>query len=396
MNGPLAAADGPVPVRDPVRIGPYRLDGRVLLAPMAGVTDLPFRRLCRRLGAALAAGEMISADPHLWDTGESRRRRDHTDEPEPRVVQIAGGDAATMAAAARRSVDAGAQIVDVNMGCPARKVCNKAAGSALLRDETHVAAILAATTHAVDVPVTLKIRTGWAPDQRNAVAIARIAEGAGIRALAVHGRTRACRFTGDAEYETIAAVKQAVRIPVFANGDIDTPVKALDVLRRTGADGVMIGRAAQGRPWIFREIEALLAGIAPAAPPLAAVRDIMLGHLRDLHEFYGAEAGVRIARKHVGWYCSGRPHAQAFRQSVMRIVTPVEQLALVRDYFDALERVPAAVAGAMPGANRHTTRGGQGNGVAEQEDDTGPARAATRHERQSQRAAALAHGTGAR
>jgi tRNA-dihydrouridine synthase B len=335
---------GPTPARDPIAIGPYRLEGRAFLAPMAGVTDLPFRRLCRRLGAALAAGEMIAADLRLWDTAESRRRRDHTDEPEPRVVQIAGGDAAAMAEAARRNVDAGAQIIDINMGCPAKKVCSKDAGSALLRDEANVAAILAATVGAVDVPVTLKIRTGWAPDQRNAVSIARIAEDSGIRAIAVHGRTRACRFNGAAEYETIVAVKQAVRIPVIANGDIDSAAKAVAVLHATGADGVMIGRAAQGRPWIFREIAALLAGRAEPPPGPGEVRDIMLGHLRDLYEFYGPEPGVRIARKHIGWYCTGRPHAQAFRGSVMQASAADEQFELVRNYFDALEASAAAAA----------------------------------------------------
>ena len=322
---------------EPVRIGRWTLAGRALLAPMAGVTDLPFRRLCRRLGAALAAGEMLAADPALWDSAESRRRRDHTDEPEPRVVQIAGGDAATMADAARRNVDAGAQVVDVNMGCPAKKVCNRDAGSALLRDEANEATILEATVRAVDVPVTLKIRTGWSPAERNAVAIARIAEAAGVQALAVHGRTRACRFAGEAEYATIAAVKHAVRIPVFANGDVDTPAKAVEVLRLTGADGVMIGRAAQGRPWIFDGVTAQLAGRSAAAPTVAEVRDIMLGHLRDLYDFYGAEPGVRIARKHIGWYCAGRPQAQAFRQSVMQLSAPEAQLESVRAYFDALE-----------------------------------------------------------
>jgi tRNA-dihydrouridine synthase B len=331
----VAYAGGGTPARPSIVIGPYWLDGHALLAPMAGVTDLPFRRLCRRLGAALAAGEMIAADQRLWDTPLSRRRRDHTDEPEPRVVQIAGGDAEAMAEAARRNVEAGAQIIDVNMGCPAKKVCNKDAGSALLRDERNVAAILDATVRAVDVPVTLKIRTGWAPDQRNAVTIARIAESAGIRALAVHGRTRACRFGGEAEYETIASVKQAVRIPVFANGDIDSPEKAVAVLRASGADGVMIGRAAQGRPWIFREVAALLEGIVRAPPPVAEVRDIMLAHLRDLYEFYGAAPGVRIARKHIGWYCSGRPRAQAFRHAVMQLVAPEAQLAAVREFFEA-------------------------------------------------------------
>ena len=345
MIRPALAAGTPMPRRDAIAIGPYALRGRAVLAPMAGVTDLPFRRLCRRLGAALAAGEMLSADPRLWDTAESRRRRDHMDEPEPRVVQIAGGDAAAMAEAAMRTVAAGAPIVDINMGCPAKKVCNKDAGSALLRDERNVAAILAATVSAVDVPVTLKIRTGWAPDRRNAVAIARIAQAAGVRALAVHGRTRACRFEGVAEYETIAAVKQAVTIPVFANGDVDSPARALEVLRLTGADGVMIGRAAQGRPWIFGEIATLLDdGIAKTAPTPREVRDIMLAHLCDLYDFYGAESGVRIARKHIGWYCSGRPHAQAFRQSIMQVAAPESQLEQVREYFDAQEDVAANAA----------------------------------------------------
>jgi tRNA-dihydrouridine synthase B len=341
---PSPTAREPSLALSPLVIGPYQLQGHALLAPMAGVTDLPFRRLCRRLGAALAAGEMIAADPHLWDTAESRRRRDHTDEPEPRVVQIAGGDPESMAEAARRNVEAGAQVIDINMGCPAKKVCNKDAGSALLRDERNVAAILMATVGAVDVPVTLKIRTGWAPDQRNAVNIARIAEQCGIQALAVHGRTRACRFNGEAEYATIAAVKQSVRIPVVANGDIDSAAKALVVLRATGADGIMIGRAAQGRPWIFGEIDALLHGRLQPPPALREVRDIMLSHLRDLYEFYGSEPGVRIARKHIGWYCSGRPQAQAFRQSVMQAVSVETQLAQVRDYFDALDEAGAAVA----------------------------------------------------
>jgi tRNA-dihydrouridine synthase B len=260
-------------------------------------------------------------------------------------VQIAGGDPVTMADAARRNADAGAQIIDINMGCPAKKVCNRDAGSALLKDESVVAGILQATVRAVDVPVTLKIRTGWDAASRNALAIARIAEDAGIQALAVHGRTRACRFEGDAEYATVAAVKQAVRIPVFANGDIDSPAKALRVLRETGADGVMIGRAAQGRPWIFREIAALLAGDATLQAPAASeVRDIMTAHLRDLYEFYGHEPGARIARKHIGWYCTERPHAEAFRRSVMQVASAEAQLAMVRDFFDALAEMPAVAA----------------------------------------------------
>ncbi len=312
---------------------------------MAGISDLPFRRLCRRMGAALAAGEMLSADVRLWDTPLSRRRRDHSGEPGPRVVQIAGGDAPSMADAARRNADAGAEIVDINMGCPAKRICNQEAGSALLRDEALVAAILAATVRAVEVPVTLKIRTGWDPSRRNGVQVARIAEDCGVQALAVHGRTRACRFEGMAEYETVAAIKQAVRIPVIANGDIDSADKAQRVLAATGADGVMIGRAAQGRPWIFREIDALLAGEAvPAQPDAADVRDIMLAHLRDVYDFYGAEAGVRIARKHIGWYCRERPQALAFRRSVMQVESAETQLALVREYFEAVGREHAAAA----------------------------------------------------
>jgi tRNA-dihydrouridine synthase B len=328
-----------------MQIGPYRLDGRVLLAPMAGVTDLPFRRLCRRMGAALAAGEMLSSDERLWDTGLSRKRRDHTEEPEPRVVQIAGGDPDSMADAARRNVDAGAQVIDINMGCPAKKVCNRDAGSALLRDEQLVARILAAVVAAVPVPVTLKMRTGWDPGSRNAVEVARIAEDSGITALALHGRTRACRFEGEAEYSTIAAVRPHVRIPLYANGDIDSPDKAWQVLRESGADGVMIGRAAQGRPWIFREVEARLAGnVLPPSPRAAEVGAIMRAHLRELYAFHGEAAGVRIARKHIGWYAQGRADAQSFRQSVMQAVTAADQLEHVREYFDALDEAVAAAA----------------------------------------------------
>jgi tRNA-dihydrouridine synthase B len=328
-----------------IQIGRHRLDGRVFLAPMAGVTDLPFRRLCRRMGATLAAGEMLSADPRLWDTAQSRRRRDHSGEPGPCVVQIAGGDPPAMAEAARRNADAGAEIIDINMGCPAKRVCNKDAGSALLRDASLVAAILEATVRAVDVPVTLKIRTGWDPSARNGVDVARIAEQAGIQALAVHGRTRACRFEGAAEYATIAAIKQAVRIPVIANGDIDSAQKAARVVAATGADGVMIGRAAQGRPWIFREIESVLAGQPAPAPPTAAeLRDILCAHLRDLYDFYGPEAGVRIARKHIGWYCRERPQVLAFRQSVMQVESADGQLARVCEFFDASGREHADAA----------------------------------------------------
>ena len=317
-----------------MKIGPYTLAGRALLAPMAGVTDLPFRRLCRALGATLAAGEMLSCDARLWDTDESRRRRDHTDEPEPRVVQIAGGDAASMADAARRNVDAGAQIVDINMGCPAKKVCNKDAGSALLRNEHLVAEILGAVVAAVHVPVTLKMRTGWDTANRNGVRIAQIAQDSGISALAVHGRTRACRFEGEAEYATISEIRQSVAIPVIANGDIDTPQKALEVLRATGADAVMIGRAAQGRPWIFTEIESHLDGSTSSAEPcIDEQRAMMLHHLRDLYAFYGEAAGVKIARKHIGWYCRERPQSQASRLAVMQAQTAVAQLAMVTELF---------------------------------------------------------------
>src|SRR5262249_29512335 len=267
------------------------------LAPMAGVTDRPFRMLCRGLGAGVAASEMVTSDVRLWDTPKSRRRMDHAGEPEPRIVQIAGGDAAAMVEAAQRNADAGAEIIDINMGCPAKKVCSKAAGSALLRDEALVAEILGSVVGAVDVPVTLKMRTGWEPAHRNGVAIARIAEDAGVAALAVHGRTRADLYQGAAEYRTIGAIKSAGRIPVFANGDIDSGAKARAVLEQTGADGVMIGRAAQGRPWIFRELQHFLThGSAPLPPALDEVRDIMLAHFEQLYAFYGEHAGVRVAR----------------------------------------------------------------------------------------------------
>ena len=286
-----------------MRLAQFALRAPLALAPMAGVTDRPFRLLCRSFGAAVAASEMVAADPTLWDSHRSRLRRDHAGEPEPRVVQIAGGDAKTMAEAAARAAADGAQIVDVNMGCPAKKVCNKAAGSALLRDEVQVAAILAATVAAAGVPVTLKIRTGWSSQARNGTRIARIAEDCGVAALAVHGRTREDRYEGAAEYETIREIKAAIRIPVFANGDIDSGAKARRVLDYTGADGVMIGRAALGRPWLFREIARALARETQLAPPAhTEVRDIMLAHLEELYAFYGEYTGLRVARKHLGWY----------------------------------------------------------------------------------------------
>jgi tRNA-dihydrouridine synthase B len=323
--------------RPAIRIGPHVLANNLALAPMAGVTDLPFRTLCRQLGAGLAASEMLTSDVSLWNTTKSQRRRIHQDEAEPRSVQIAGGDAEMMADAARRNVDAGAQIIDINMGCPAKKVCNKAAGSSLLRDETLVASILKTVVAAVSVPVTLKMRTGWSAEARNGVRVAQIAEDAGVQALAIHGRTRACMFTGHAEYETIAAIKNAVHIPVFANGDIDSPQKAQLVLEKTGADGLMIGRSAQGRPWIFREIQYYLCtGKFLPPPSILEVRDIMRAHLRNLYAHYGEWAGVRVARKHIAWYARGRPQAESFRHAVMRTETAATQLDAVQSYFDAL------------------------------------------------------------
>lgn len=323
-----------------MRIGSYELVNNLALAPMAGVTDLPFRLLCRRMGAGIAAGEMLTCDVRLWHTEKSRRRMDHTGEPEPRVVQIAGGDPEMMVEAAQRNVDAGAQIIDINMGCPAKKVCNKAAGSALMRDEPLVQAILEAVVKAVNVPVTLKIRTGWDPEHRNGLNIARMAEASGIQSLAVHGRTRACMYQGEAEYETIRAIKQSVSIPIFANGDIDSAAKAKHVLEQTGVDGLMIGRSAQGRPWIFREIHAALNGEFFAPPSIAEVRDIMLAHLRDLHAFYGEEAGVRVARKHIDWYAKSRASAPALRQAVMQATDATTQIDRVQAYFNALEEAP--------------------------------------------------------
>ncbi|HEY2346071.1 MAG TPA: tRNA dihydrouridine synthase DusB [Xanthomonadaceae bacterium] len=347
-----------------MRIGPYLIEPNVVLAPMAGVTDKPFRVLCKRLGAGLCVSEMTISDPRFWTTRKSITRMDHAGEPAPVSVQIAGTEPALLAEAARYNVDHGAQIVDINMGCPAKKVCNAWAGSALMRDPALVARILSAVVDAVaaldrNVPVTLKIRTGWDREHRNALDIARIAQDCGIAALAMHGRTRDQHYTGMAEYDTIAAVKAAVAIPVLANGDIDSPQRAKFVLEHTGADAVMIGRAAQGRPWIFREIAHFLAtGETLPEPSLQEVRDVLLGHLHALHDFYGDEAGVRIARKHLGWYLktiekcgpdgrslsadgtasrlSHRPENAAFRLIVNRAESAVEQLRLTRDYFDAL------------------------------------------------------------
>jgi tRNA-dihydrouridine synthase B len=320
-----------------MQLGPFRIDPPLVLAPMAGVTDKPFRMLCKRLGAGLCVSEMTTSDPRFWKTSKSLHRMDHAGEPAPISVQLAGTVPQIMAEAARYNVDHGAQIIDINMGCPAKKVCNAWAGSALMREPELVARILAAVVAAVEVPVTLKIRTGWDAGHRNALQIARIAEDCGIAALAVHGRTRDQQYTGVAEYDTIAAVKQAVRIPVAANGDVDSPQKARAVLAHTGCDALLIGRAAQGRPWIFREIAHFLAtGECLPEPSLQEVRDLLLGHLEHLHAFYGEVSGVRIARKHLGWYAKDRPENAAFREVVNRASAAAEQLRLTRDYFDAL------------------------------------------------------------
>jgi tRNA-dihydrouridine synthase B len=319
-----------------MRIGPYLLPSSTVLAPMAGVTDRPFRILCRKLGAGLAASEMLTSDIRLWNTPKSRLRMSHEGEPEPRVVQLAGADGQALAEAARLNVDLGAQIIDVNMGCPAKKVCGKLCGSALLQDETLVGRILQAVVNAVSVPVTLKIRTGWDRNNRNGVRIARIAQDCGVQALAVHGRTRADFYAGAAEYITIQEIKSSVRIPIFANGDIDSPRKAREVLDFTGADAVMLGRAAHGAPWIFRSVNTYLeSGIA--APPLsrAEVRDIILAHLDSLYAFYGEGSGVRIARKHLGWYCEQLlADSASIRRNLMAAETTASQFALAGEYLE--------------------------------------------------------------
>jgi tRNA-dihydrouridine synthase B len=332
-----------------MQIGPYVLPSTVVLAPMAGVTDRPFRILCRKLGAGLAASEMLTSDTRLWSTPKSRLRMSHEGEPEPRVVQLAGSDSQALAEAARMNVDLGAQIIDLNMGCPAKKVCGKLCGSALLQNESLVAEILAAVVSAVSVPVTLKIRTGWDRNNRNGVRIAQLAQDNGIRALAIHGRTRADFYAGAAEYETIRNIKSAVRIPIFANGDIKTPQKARDVLDFTGADGVMLGRASHGAPWIFRSVNTYLhSGITAPALSRAEVRDIILGHLSSLYAFYGEDLGVRIARKHLGWYCEQLLTDPAdLRRTLMAAESTSVQFALVHDRLeDWVAEVPEASADA--------------------------------------------------
>jgi len=303
---------------------------------MAGVTDLPFRQLCRQLGAGLTVSEMITSDTRLWKSRKSQQRLIHKDEPSPRSVQIAGSIPEMMADAAQQNVELGAEIIDINMGCPAKKVCKRAAGSALLQDETLVAEILTAVVSAVNVPVTLKIRTGWDEQNRNALNIARIAEDAGIQALAVHGRTRACRFKGQAEYDTIAAVAQQASIPVFANGDIQTPQQAKQVLEYTGAAAVMIGRAAQGNPWLFNQTNHYLAhGTIPAKPTNNELITVIRQHIEAIHKHYGEYLGLRIARKHVGWYVSSLPNGEAFRKYFNQLEDPCKQIQSLQHFFAA-------------------------------------------------------------
>ena len=320
-----------------MRIGSRVLRNNLFVAPMAGVTDRPFRQLCKKFGAGLAVSEMVASNSLLWGSEKTRRRANHDGEVEPIAVQIAGADPQMLAEAARYNVDEGAQIIDINMGCPAKKVCNVMAGSALLKDEPLVRRILDAVVGAVDVPVTLKIRTGWDRNNRNAIRVARIAEEAGIRALAIHGRTRACGFSGVAEYETIAAVKRETAIPVIANGDIRTPEQVKQVLDYTKADAVMIGRAAQGRPWMFREISHYLeTGAHLPPPPVAEIHRVLVAHLHELYEFYGEYTGVRVARKHISWYTKGLAGSAAFRHAMNQLESSAAQLIAVDEFFGDL------------------------------------------------------------
>ncbi|VAW97876.1 tRNA-dihydrouridine synthase DusB [hydrothermal vent metagenome] len=320
-----------------MQIGPYKLSNNLMLAPMAGVTDRPFRQLCKNLGAGFAVSEMVTSNSLLWGSEKTLRRANHTGETEPRSVQIAGADPKMMALAAKYNADNGAQIIDINMGCPAKKVCNVMAGSALMQDESLVAQILEAVVNAVDIPVTLKTRTGWDLEHKNALNIAKIAENSGIQLLTIHGRTRACQYRGDAEYDTIAQIKSKIAIPVIANGDITSPEKAKYVLEYTNADAIMIGRAAQGRPWIFREIDYFLnTGKLLPEPPVLEVRDILIGHLKNLYEFYGEYTGVRMARKHISWYSKGQRHGAAFRKCVNNVETVKDQLNMVNEFFERL------------------------------------------------------------
>ncbi len=320
-----------------MQIGPYVLSNNLIVAPMAGVTDRPFRQLCKQLGAGLAVSEMVSSNSLLWGSAKTQRRANHEGEVEPIAVQIAGADPEMMAEAAKHNVDNGAQIIDINMGCPAKKICNVMAGSALLQNESLVMRILEAVVSAVKVPVTLKIRTGWDKQHKNALSVLNIAQESGIQALAIHGRTRACAYTGHAEYDTIAAVKANARIPIIANGDITTPQKAREVLRYTGADAIMIGRAAQGRPWIFREIAHFLAhGTILPEPEVAEIHRVLMHHLADLYNFYGEYSGLRMARKHISWYTKGLVGSASFRHRMNQIESVDEQLQAVNSFFAQL------------------------------------------------------------
>ena len=311
------------------------LRNNLFVAPMAGVTDRPFRQLCKKFGAGMAVSEMVASNSLLWGSEKTRRRANHEGEPDPISVQIAGADPKMMAEAASYNVGEGAQIIDINMGCPAKKICNVMAGSALLKDEPLVGRILESVVRAVDVPVTLKFRTGWDQHNKNALTVARIAEQSGIQLLSIHGRTRACGYTGHAEYDTIAAVKRATRLTVIANGDINSPQKAKYVLDYTGADGIMIGRAAQGRPWIFREIDHYLKTGVQLPPPLVTeIHQVLIAHLYDLYAFYGADTGVKIARKHISWYTKGLAGSASFRHAMNQLPSIEEQLAAVNRFFE--------------------------------------------------------------
>ena len=325
-----------------MRIGPYKLKNNIILAPMSGITDGPFRQLCRKTGAGLAVSEMVSSNPALRKTRKTRQRLDHTGELQPRAVQIAGAVPDLMADAARFNVDNGAEIIDINMGCPANNVCKVMAGSALLKDELLVGRILKCVVAVVDVPVTLKIRTGWDDSHRNACQIARIAEDSGIQAITVHGRTRACGFSGQAEHQTAAEIKSRVSIPVIANGDICTPQQAAHVLRETGVDGIMIGRAALGNPWIFREIGYYLdTGKLLTPPDAIEIEDTLLRHVSDLHCFYGDYTGVRVARKHIGWYTRNRFKASPFIALINKVESAAEQVCLVHNFFTDQQELAA-------------------------------------------------------
>jgi tRNA-dihydrouridine synthase B len=320
-----------------MKIGPHLLESPVIAAPMAGVTDQPFRNLCRKLGAALAVSEMVTSNTKLWKSKKTQFRLNHIGEDAPRAVQIAGTNPLQMAEAAKLNADLGAEIIDINMGCPAKKVCKAAAGSALLRDEPLVASILHTVVTSVDIPVTLKIRTGWSEESKNAIQIAKIAEEHGIQALTIHGRTRNDFFNGAAEYETIAEVKSAIKIPIIANGDIDSPKKAFEVLKFTHADAVMIGRAAQGSPWIFREIAHYLRTKEEMPPPTIDERkNILLEHLGELYNFYGEERAVRLARKHVSWYLGDLPGSREFRSVFNALESGKTQVNAIIEFLDQM------------------------------------------------------------